>query len=57
MVNRARARMAIVAYLEGARQLAEELNDGNVEHLIERALDQARRSQVKATERSAITMH
>ena len=57
MVNRARARMAIVAYLEGARQLAEELNDGNVEYLIEQALDQARRSQLQTVERSAITMH
>jgi len=49
--------MAIVAYLEGARQLAEELNDENTEYLIERALHQARRSQISAAERSAITKH
>jgi len=49
--------MAIVAYLEGARQLAEELNDENIEYLIERALHQARRSQTKAVERTAITKH
>jgi mannitol-1-phosphate/altronate dehydrogenase len=57
MVNGTRARMAIVAYLEGARQLAEELNDENIEYLIERALLQARRSQVNTVERSAVTMH
>jgi mannitol-1-phosphate/altronate dehydrogenase len=57
MVNGTRARMAIVAYLEGARQLAEELNDESVEYLIERALHQARRSQIKAVERTAITKH
>jgi mannitol-1-phosphate/altronate dehydrogenase len=57
MVNGTRARMAIVAYLEGARQLAEDLNDENIEYLIERALLQARRSHVNAAERSAVTMH
>ena len=57
MVNGTRARMAIVAYLEGARQLAEELNDENIEYLIERALHQARRSQTKAIEQTAITKH
>jgi hypothetical protein len=49
--------MAIVAYLEGALQLAEALGDGNIECMIERALDQARRSQVKEAERRATTIH
>jgi mannitol-1-phosphate/altronate dehydrogenase len=57
MINGTRARMAIVAYLEGARQLADELNDENIEYLIERALHPARRSQINAVDRSAITKH
>jgi hypothetical protein len=57
MVDGTRARMAIVAYLEGAARLAEALDDGTLEYLIERALDQARSSQVTAVERAGTTMH
>jgi hypothetical protein len=57
MLNKTQARMAIVAYLEGAGRLAEELHDGELEYLIERTLDQARSGQATAAERAGITVH
>ena len=38
-------RTAIIAYLEGALEFAEQIEDGTTAYLIERALDEARGKQ------------
>jgi hypothetical protein len=57
MFNKTRARMELVAFRDGASRLAEELNDGALEDLIERALHQVLSAQVTAAERAGITVH
>jgi hypothetical protein len=57
MFNKTRARVGAIAYLEGALLLAQDLVDGELEYLIERALDQARCAHVKSVERRAATVH
>jgi hypothetical protein len=57
MFNKARTRMELVAFLDGASRLAEELNDVTLEDLIERALAQALSVQATAAERAGITVH
>ena len=57
MLNKTRARMELVAFLDGASRLAEELDDGTLEDLIERALHQALSGQATAAERAGITVH
>ena len=57
MFNKTRARAGAIAYLEGALQLAQDLSDGELEYLVERALDRARSAQLKAVERVAATVH
>ena len=47
----------LVALLDGASRLAEEVNDGTLEDLIERALHQALSGQATAAERAGITVH
>jgi hypothetical protein len=57
MINKTRARAAVVVYLEGALQLAQDFDDGQLEELLERALDRARSAHLKAVERSEATVH
>jgi hypothetical protein len=57
MLNKTRARMELIAFLDGASRLAEELHDGELEDLIERALARALRGQMTAAERAGITVH
>ena len=57
MLNKTRARMELVAFLDGASRLAEELDDGTLEDMIERALHQALSGQATAAERAGITVH
>jgi hypothetical protein len=41
----AQTRAAMIAYLEGALEFAEKIDDGTTAYLIERALDEARGQQ------------
>ena len=44
----AQARAAMIAYLEGALEFAEKIEDGTTASLIERALDEARSGQISS---------
>jgi hypothetical protein len=57
MLNQTRTWMELVAFMDGASRLAEQLNVGTLEDLIERALYQALRGQPTAAERARITVH
>jgi hypothetical protein len=46
-MNSAQKRGELIALLESALALAEEINDGTTSYLIERALDEARAQQFK----------
>ena len=47
MIDQAQARSAMIAFLEGALDVADRLADGETAYLIERALDRARSTSVK----------
>ena len=44
-MERTQARAAMIAYLEGALEFAEQIKDATTGYLIERALDEARAKQ------------
>jgi hypothetical protein len=44
----AQMRAAMIAYLEGAFEFAEKINNGTTAYLIERALDEARSQQISS---------
>jgi hypothetical protein len=52
MLDAAQKRAALIEHLESARGIASELGDGTTEHLIERAMDQARVDQVPGERRA-----
>jgi hypothetical protein len=50
-MDSAQKRGELIALLESAQALAEEINDGTTSYLIERALDEARAQQFKPVPR------
>ena len=57
MLNKTQARAGAIAYLEGALQLAQDFDDGQLEKLLEQALDRAHRAHLKAVECRVATVH
>jgi hypothetical protein len=51
MIDKADKRGQVIRHLEDALALADEIDDGRTEYLIERALDEARAQQFKPVAR------
>jgi hypothetical protein len=47
-MDEGQARAAMIAYLEGALQFAEQIKDAKTAYLIERALDEARAKEISS---------